>query len=552
MKKYMTLGLLALCVNAGAKKAPDHVTDLLHHKTIDYNISNGSQFILSGLDFKVVGDSIEDKAMNYLQQSSRFINSQLMGEYLHHATSTGKATTTVRFKQSLNGYPVYGSDIAVTINKQGRVVFVSGDLLEITGVVESKSMISDFMANDIARNFLGFSYKAELVKSDQVSFIDNKGLARVAYRYIMNEPGRPGEWEVLIAKDNAEVLVARDMAHYAQVAGTASAFDPDPLSTSGATYGDTGYTDNGDADTPELVAEIYQQAVMLEQTGSSFKLQSPFAEIVDHESPFNGLFEQNNSSFTFTRVEDGFEAANVYYHIDTYMRYLNIDLGVDVMPNNYSGGVQFDPSGLSGSDNSHYSGGSQRLAFGEGGVDDSEDADVIIHELGHGLHDWVTNGSLSQVNGLSEGTGDYFANSYARTRADFQWTPLDDEYYWVFSWDGHNQYWAGRVTNVGGVYPDNLGGGIHAEGQIWSTCLMKIWDQLGPAMTDTIVLEGLRMTGSSTNQEQAAQAVVQATFNLNYMGQLATVESTFESCGYQINSLMVDLIYADGFETSGL
>ena len=39
---------------------------------------------------------------------------------------------------------------------------------------------------------------------------------------------------------------------------------------------------------------------------------------------------------------------------------------------------------------------------------------VIIHELGHAIHDWVTGENLSQVNGLSEGTGDYFAQSYSR------------------------------------------------------------------------------------------------------------------------------------------
>ena len=63
------------------------------------------------------------------------------------------------------------------------------------------------------------------------------------------------------------------------------------------------------------------------------------------------------------------------------------------------------------SDNSFYSSSSGSLVFGEGCVDDAEDADVIIHELGHGIHDWITQGGLSQVNGLSEGTGDYFAQS---------------------------------------------------------------------------------------------------------------------------------------------
>ena len=37
---------------------------------------------------------------------------------------------------------------------------------------------------------------------------------------------------------------------------------------------------------------------------------------------------------------------------------------------------------------------SKSTIFGQGGVDDAEDMDVILHELGHGLHDWITNGNL--------------------------------------------------------------------------------------------------------------------------------------------------------------
>jgi len=89
---------------------------------------------------------------------------------------------------------------------------------------------------------------------------------------------------------------------------------------------------------------------------------------------------------------------------------------------------------LDGDDNSYYSNG--RLVFGEGGVDDAEDADVVLHELGHGLHDWLTNGSLSQVQGLSEGCGDYWAQSYSRSLG--QWPLSAPAYNWMFSWDGHN------------------------------------------------------------------------------------------------------------------
>ena len=88
-----------------------------------------------------------------------------------------------------------------------------------------------------------------------------------------------------------------------------------------------------------------------------------------------------------------------------------------------SGGVKFDPSGLSGADNSHYLGGSGQLAFGEGGVDDAEDADVIVHEFGHALSDHaspLSNTGLER-RAIDEGYGDYFAASYSRKFSDYNW-----------------------------------------------------------------------------------------------------------------------------------
>lgn len=87
------------------------------------------------------------------------------------------------------------------------------------------------------------------------------------------------------------------------------------------------------------------------------------------------------------------------------MRYIHFDLGIAVRPTKYEGGVRFDPHANNGGDNSYYDSLTQQLAFGEGGVDDAEDADVVIHELTHGLHDWLTGGTgagVSQVDGLSE------------------------------------------------------------------------------------------------------------------------------------------------------
>ena len=51
------------------------------------------------------------------------------------------------------------------------------------------------------------------------------------------------------------------------------------------------------------------------------------------------------------------------------------------------------------------------MRFGKGGVDDAEDAEVILHELGHQIHFSASPTFFSSVEagGISEGFGDYWA-----------------------------------------------------------------------------------------------------------------------------------------------
>jgi hypothetical protein len=306
--------------------------------------------------------------------------------------------------------------------------------------------------------------------------------------------------------------------------------------------------DGSDANAAVLTAQRFSRTLnSITLTGSTYSLVGPYADIRDFEAPSKGLFTQASSTFSFDRNADAFEAVNTYFHIDQSMRYLNVTLGIACMPYQYVGGVQFDPSGLSGADNSHYLGGTGRIAFGEGGVDDAEDLDVIIHELGHGLHDWITVGGLSNVQGLSEGTGDYWAMSYSRSLA--QWPIANPAYHYVFNWDGHNPFWGGRTTNYAAVYPGGLTGAIHTDGQIWSTCMMKIWDAIGKNKTDRALWNGLAMTTGSSNQNDAAIAVRQAAINMGFpSGDITTMSTLLAGCGYTLPAILA--VNMDQFNAS--
>lgn len=498
------------------------------------SVETGLPIALYRVDHRVSPGDPRVMAMQYLLERGAELGlGSDLSDLRVRAVRLSPAGDTVRFEQHVEGVPVYGAEIAVTVDRGANVDFVMNGYRPV-GAVDVRPALAAAEARAAAAAHLDLRGEVGFERTGLVVY-HNRGASRLAWKVELEPRTAPvGYWELLVDAHSGELFRAENKAR--NVDGDGDAFDPDPLSSALAQYGDPGFTDGNDADTPELAGETFNRPLLgLTFDGANHRLVGPWAEIVDIENPSTGLFAQPGSSFLFTRSQQGFEAVNCYYHIDTVMRYLNETLGLDIKPFQYSGGVRFDPHGLNGADNSHYLGGSGTITFGEGGVDDAEDADVVIHELGHGLHDWVTNGGLSQVNGLSEGTGDFVAQSYSRSLG--QWAPSDPEFQWVFNWDGHNPFWGGRTTGYGATYPDGLVGQIHTDGQIWSTCNMKIWDQLGRDLTETAFWSGLGMTSSTTNQQDAAQAVLDAAVNLGYSGaDVAVMEATYRGCGYDVTA----------------
>ncbi|NRF82495.1 M36 family metallopeptidase [Burkholderia gladioli] len=445
--------------------------------------------------------------------------------------------TVVRLRQVAAGLPVYGSEIAVTIGKDGSVLYVASNAIGGVAPKASKTQAVDQQqALDRARSYLGIG-ELRNAEAQLVAFRDAAG-THTAWKVRGRPDGGPkGDWELLIDATSGEVLRAEDKAFYA-VDGSGYVFRPDPLSSTKSSYGSTGYKDNNNADSTQLSAARVRVTLKdLKQSGASYSLSGPFASCVDFDAPRdNACPVQSSPAFEFTRGNLYFEAVNAYYHIDTFLRYVNQTLGIKALPYQYTGGVQFDPHGESGDDNSAYSSGSGQLTFGQGGVDDAEDADVVIHELGHGIHDWITNGGLSQSEGLSEGVGDYLAAGYSR---DFnQWSPSDAQYNWVYNWDGHNEFWPGRVTNynVGRTYAQIRSSEIHTAGQYWASCNLVARDAIGGQAMDKAFLKGLSMTNGSTNQKAAAQAVITAASALGYSStQINAIANAYnKSCTYAV------------------
>lgn len=470
------------------------------------------------------------------------------------------AGETLRFQQVMNGVPVYQSEIVVNFNPSKEVAFTSDSYDSSIQNINTSPGITKQSALDISKESLKFSGEYEVEENNLlVAKINNQ--TKLVYKVNTHFQIGNGSWDVVIDAQNGEVLSVKEvslkhhkagvhktqkikkmepMAPLAFVTGTGMVYMSDPLSAAHVPYGTTGYVDGNDANTTQLAnARATVTLPQIDLTAGVYKLKSSYVDIFDIEAPSKGLFTQATNAFNFTRNQDGFEAVNAFYQLDKSMRYINETLGITCRPTVNGGVLRFDPSGWNGADQSSYTRATAHLSFGEGCVDDAEDSDVILHELGHGLHDWMTNGSTATT--IGEGNGDYWAQSYGRSLN--QWQSSDAYYQYMFKWDGHNTCWSGRTTDYFGMYPTDLvGGSGHDDGQIWSTALMQIWDVIGKEKTDKAFLNGLALTNSGSNQQVAARAVRTAAINMNFpCVDIQVITEKFTDRGYVMPSLALTM-----------
>lgn len=487
-------------------------------------------FNLSIVFGQIDGETI---ARNWLENNKHELNIQDNHTLDMQFSRVGPSGETFRFYQMMNGVQVFNAEVTVHLSNRKNVTYHASTYDSSIETINTIPSISQTEAQQSALTNLNVELEDVVNLEKKLFIIKSNNQTTLAYRFLVNAYTKPGAWEVMVDAQTGAILNSKDVAFYyshgdkdkkhkttplktqntssiMMASGTAMIYDTDPLTATTSAYGGQ-YVDGNDVTNAALDAARTPVTLLdIELSGGNYTLKGPYTQIAELTAPNKGLFIQASNNFEFNRQEDGFEAANVYYHTDKSMRYINLDLGITLAPSQNGGVIRFDPHGANGADNSYYTSGT--LNFGEGCVDDGEDADVILHELGHGLHDWITNGGLSQVNGLSEGSGDYWANSYKRSLG--QWSASDAARNWVFGWDGHNACWPGRSTVYGAQYPGGLVGQIHTDGQMWATTLMEIWEDIGREKTDKAFLEGLGMTNSGTNQQNAAIAVRQAAIDM--------------------------------------
>jgi hypothetical protein len=528
----------------------------LHFATLAFTVISLSGFAQSSEN--------EGAAREWITNHARDLKLKPSDSFKLSFVFKSTAGETLRFQQMMNDVPVYHSEIIVNFNPSNEIVYTTDSYDNTIENVSTTPALSKQAALDVSSESLKITGVYTVAENNLIVTRVNDQ-TKLVYRVVTNPQSGNGSWVVLVDAQNGNVLSTYDEAIYhhkkseiseekkieptpsmaplASTTGTAMVYLTNPLSFAHATYGQTGYSDSNDANSTQLAAARTSVTLPdIDLTSGVYRLRSSYVDINDFEAPTTGVFTQATSAFNFTRDNNAFEAVNIFYHLDLMLRYINETLGINCRPSLNSGVLRFDSSGLSGADNSHYLPSSDSLAFGEGCVDDAEDSDVIVHEFGHGIHDWMTNGNTSPY--IGEGDSDYWAQSYFRSIN--QLLPTEEPYQWVFKWDGHNTCWTGRTTDYFGVYPADLvglqGGAAHTDGQIWATALMQIYDVIGRVKMDKAVLNGLALTTSSSNQQNCAIAVRQAAINMNYpCADIQVFTQKFTDRGYTMPALTLTM-----------
>jgi zinc metalloprotease ZmpB len=260
--------------------------------------------------------------------------------------------------------------------------------------------------------------------------------------------------------------------------GVGTVFLPNPV----ADLGDQTLTDQKDADYPALAA-AYHDVVLTHLDGSGF-LVGDWAQVISETG--NPAYSPSNE-FRYRRDDDRFEQVMAYYWITEAQNYIqSLGFGSSRRPVNMRS--QHVRLNQLGADNSFATEHKDELRFGKGGVDDAEDAEVILHEYGHAIH--FSQGFVfasEEAGAISEGFGDYWAVTVGNTLA-----PTPDPAC-VADWDSVAYtstvpHCLRRVdTNL--HYPVDLNGEVHHDGQIWSRALWDIRRAVGHVRADTLILE---------------------------------------------------------------
>jgi subtilisin-like proprotein convertase family protein len=400
------------------------------------------------------------------------------------------AATWRTYHQFIDGVEVVGTAVVERVDADGSVHELARDVARLRG---GQALLP--------------VPRALSLHTGQFILVNLNGEARPAWRTVVSERPLEPVAHYVDAETGQEI---RTEPLYWTAKGRV--FDPNPV----ARLNDPSLRDRNDA--AAAVPDAAYSVVDLPDLPTNGLLVGPNVAIVDTEQPYT-VHADAGESLIFDRAQPQFEEVNAYFHIDRSQRYMQ-SLGFRGERRLVNYAIPVDAHAANGSDNSYYIGGLASgigsLSFGDGGTDDAEDADIMLHEFGHAIQDWIAPGafggpSSSQARAIGEGFGDYwsFSSNYLQT------VVTGRQPFCIGDWDArcfeddpsqNCSYPPGsdclrRVDStktMANYLVSDVPGTEHKNGEIWSSALREIFmamvqqngGEQGKRIADATVLEG--------------------------------------------------------------
>ena len=302
--------------------------------------------------FLAAAVNAQDLRLDYERES-------LLGTYRHYT-------------QYVNGLPVLGGEVIERVAHDGSVRELHR---AIAAPAPKRSLIAKSTA--VAAAPRGDLRDAQLVA------VNVGGEARPAWRVVVEEKPHEPVAHYIDAATGA-LLVSQPL--FAQITAKGRVFDTNPV----AKLNDPSLRDQNDS--AAAVPDAAYSLVDLLELNPTGMLAGPNVQIVDTDAPITPHADASQP-LLFDRSQPQFEEVNVYFQIDRSQRYMQ-SLG-------YTGArriVGVRDSGRSACAvrrrqfalrRQQHVAGQGKLYFGDGGVDDAEDPDIVLHEFFHSVQDWI-------------------------------------------------------------------------------------------------------------------------------------------------------------------
>lgn len=426
----------------------------------------------------------------------------------------------VLYQQYYRDKPISGAWIRIDIDKEGKVYNIINDLVPQPIMTQTKRKEAQrtarakapkhLTAKEARDRALEATHSAEAkmaeVLQQELVYFPYKGIPTLAWKVVVQTTSPAAEWKAYLDAVSGTLLERINLLK--SVNGMGRVFDPNPV----VVLSDTGLEDRS-----TIPAAAYSDVTLrdLKKTGL---LDGPYVSTRNTSK----RVKRADFRFLFDRKKRAFKEVMAYFHIDRIQRHIQ-DLGFKNVLNH---AIDVNIDGTK-EDNSFYSPTTKALTFGTGGVDDAEDAEIILHEYGHAVQDNQVPGfgASHEAGAMGEGFGDFQAASFFADVKPQRMRPT------IGNWDAVAYSGAEppclRRLDSNKKYPKDMDGEVHDDGEIWSACLWEIRTALGRQATEKLVIAHHFLLTRKATFENAANALITTDKKLNQGRNLSVIHDVF-------------------------